>query len=276
MRLLLPVIVASTVLAADRAVDPTFLRRSIVSVPAQDLTPTCHYKPVFTAGGIVRGVARFGEYTLDSAGACPAETLPAEEQAWVVVDGSCTLRYGDQPVPLRKNDFFYIPPSLSHNLTGGPCRALVMGYKIPASTRTDPPAKPLVANIDDVSKQLVGGHPPSTLYQLLMGDTTSKRDRLAAAHILTSLFIMTITPGGTNFPHHHETEEEIYVLLEGEGDMVAGSGQDGVEGRYPSRPGDAYFFRLNSTVGFYNTAAPNGPTARILAVRSRFPFGRPR
>lgn len=267
MRLLLPVILASTALAAaDRPVDPTFLRLHIPSVPAQDLTPTCHYRPVFTSGGIVRGVARFGEFSLDPTGACPSESLPAEEQAWVLVDGSCTLRYGDQQLPLRKNDFFYVPPVTPHALSGGPCRAIVMGYKIPASTRVDPPAKPLLANIDDVPKQLVGGHPPSTLYQLLMGDTSSKRDRLAAARILTSLFIMTITPGGTNFPHHHETEEEIYVLLEGEGDMMAG------DNRLPSRPGDAYFFRLNATVGFYASSAPNAKTARILAVRSRFPF----
>ena len=223
MRLLVIVILASTGLAAaDRPVDPTFLRHNIASVAPQDLTPTCHYRPVFPSGGIVRGVARFGEFALDPAGACPAETLPAEEQAWVVLDGSCTLRYGGQQLPLRKSDFFYVPPALSHALSGGPCRAVVMGFKIPAGTRVDPPAKPLIANIDDVGKQLVGGHPPSTLYQLLMGDTSSKRDRLAAARILTSLFVMTITPGGTNFPHHHETEEEIYVLLEGEGDMVAG------------------------------------------------------
>ena len=217
-------------------------------------------------------MARFGEFTLDPSAACPPETLPAEEQAWVILDGSCTLRYGDQTVPVRKHDFFYAPPAVPHALSGGPCRAIVMGYKIPAAGRMDPPAKPLLANIDEVPKQLVGGRPPSTVYQLLMGDTTSKRDRLAAAHILTSLFIMTITPGGTNFPHLHETEEEIYLLLDGQGEMVAGSGADGVEGRYPARPGDAYFFRLNCTAGFYASSAPNAATARILAVRSRFPF----
>jgi hypothetical protein len=46
---------------------------------------------------------------------------------------------------------------------------------------------------------------------------------------------------------------------------------DGVEGRHASKPGDAYFFRLNCTVGFYNV--PDAK-ARILAVRSRYPFSR--
>ena len=46
---------------------------------------------------------------------------------------------------------------------------------------------------------------------------------------------------------------------------------DGVEGRFPAKPGDAYFFRLNCTVGFY--ASPDvKDKARILSVRSRFPF----
>ena len=72
----------------------------------------------------------------------------------------------------------------------------------------------------------------STLYRLLMGDVDSKRDRIAAGRVLTSLFLMEIAPGGTNFPHHHQREEEIYLVLDGHGDMVAGGGIDGVEGRH--------------------------------------------
>ena len=93
---------------------------------------------------------------------------------------------------------------------------------------------------------MVGGHPPSTLFQLLIGDTTSTRDRLAAAHVLTSLFIMEFDAGGTNFPHHHDREEEIYLVLDGHGQMVAGGGMDGVEGKFPAKARDAYFFRLNT------------------------------
>ena len=39
---------------------------------------------------------------------------------------------------------------------------------------------------------------------------------VAAGAVVTSLFIMTITPGGTNFPHHHDREEEIYLQGGGE------------------------------------------------------------
>ena len=56
-------------------------------------------------------------------------------------------------------------------------------------------------------------------------------------------------------------------MLDGSGDMVAGGGTDGVEGRQPARAGDAYFFRLNCTVGFYSSR--ESPKARILAIRSR-------
>jgi uncharacterized cupin superfamily protein len=148
-----------------------------------------------------------------------------------------------------------------------------MGFRIPQGTRIQVPPKLPVANIEDVPAQTVAGHPSATLYRLLMGDTTSRRDRIAAAHVLTSLFVMEFAPGGTNFPHHHEEEEEIYLVLDGSGQMVAGGGRDGVEGRHPARAGDAYFFRLNCTVGFYAAPEP-GARARILAVRSRFPFDR--
>jgi uncharacterized RmlC-like cupin family protein len=167
----------------------------------------------------------------------------------------------------------YLPPGIEHGVSssGEPCRLVVMGFKNPGGMAIDPPPKVLLANIDDVKEQTVGGHPASALYQLLMGDTKSTRDKLAAAHVLTSLFVMSIAPGGTNFPHHHEREEEIYLVLDGHGDMVAGGGMDGVEGRHPAKAGDAYFFRLNCTVGFYASNAPGATTAHILAVRSWFP-----
>jgi hypothetical protein len=90
---------------------------------------------------------------------------------------------------------------------------------------------------------------------------------------LTSLFVMEFDVGGTNFPHHHDREEEIYLVLDGHGDMVAGGGMDGVEGRHPAQVGEAYFFRLNCTVGFYNGCAAGEPKSRILAVRSLYPSG---
>jgi mannose-6-phosphate isomerase-like protein (cupin superfamily) len=89
---------------------------------------------------------------------------------------------------------------------------------------------------------------------------------------MVSLFIMDFAPGGTNIPHHHEREEEIYYVLRGHGDMVAGGGADGNEGRYPAKEGDAYFIRLNTTVGFYSGSKAGEEHDLILAVRSSFPF----
>jgi mannose-6-phosphate isomerase-like protein (cupin superfamily) len=267
--------------AADRKVDPTFLHRfvpDVREVSAEIVSPASHYRALFGAGDaptpIVRGVARFGELTVDAGGSTKQVQYPAEEQAWMVMDGAGSVSYGSDKTPVRKNDFFYLPPKVAHALTctsAGPCRVIIMGFKIPAGMETNPPKKLDVANIDDVKLQTVGGHPDSVLYRLLIGDTESKRDRIAAAHVLTSLFVMEFEPGGTNFPHHHDTEEEIYFVMSGRGDMVAGGGMDGVEGRHPAKAGDAYFFRLNCTVGFYASKDANDK-ARILAVRSRFPF----
>lgn len=78
-----------------------------------------------------------------------------------------------------------------------------------------------------------------------MGDVDSKRDCIAAAQTLTSL-LMEVAPGGTNQPHHHEREERVYLVLEGRGEIAAGSG---LEGRFEAQEGTAYFFRLNCTAG---------------------------
>src|SRR5262245_65977010 len=104
----------------------------------------------------------------------------------------------------------------------------------------------------------------------MIGTHMYTRNRSAACRFHNSLFVMECSPCGTNIPHHHEHEEEIYLVLEGTGEMFAGGGTDGIEGKYPARAGDAYFFRLNCTVGFYNNSAP-AAKARILAVRSLFP-----
>lgn len=265
------------VAAAERRVDPTFLRRHVPSVEPTNsdiTTTTCRYRPLFGAGdevtSVVRGVARFGEVTIDAQGSCAAVKYPSEEQIYVIMDGTGTVRNGDERAPVKRNDFLYLPPGMTHSVEAGraPLRLFVMGFKV--SGANDPTAKLRMANIDEVPRQTVSGHPDSVLYRLLMGDIHSKRDRIAAGRTLTSLYTMEFQSGGTNFPHHHDTEEEIYVLLDGSGDMVAGSGTNGIEARFPAKPGDAYFFRLNCTVGFYNGSAPS----RILAVRSLYPSAR--
>ena len=271
---------ASCLFGAERTVDPTFLHRYVpeVQAKASDLsTETCRYKPLFGEGdsvtGIVKGVARFGELTVDANGACAAVSYPNEEQIYFVVEGAGTLKYGAEEYSIRESDFMYLPPGVEHSLANSSStasRVIVMGFKIPAGTDVAPPPKLLVANADEVKQETVAGHPPTVLYRLLMGDTRSTRDKIAAGLVLTSLFIMDFEPGGTNFPHHHETEEEIYLILEGQGEIVAGGGMDGVEGRTPAKAGDTYFFRLNCTVGFYSSPEP-GAKARILAVRSLFP-----
>jgi mannose-6-phosphate isomerase-like protein (cupin superfamily) len=262
--------------AAERTVDPTFLHRYIPAVEekAMDVsTPACHYKPLFGAGdsqsAIARGVARFGQIVVSPGGACNAVNYPAEEQAYVILEGAAVLHYASETAPVKKNDFMYLPAGIAHaisNPSNAPVRLFVMGFRIPANQ--PPPAKLQIANLDEVREQTVSGHPDSVLYKLMMGGVESKRDRIAAGHLLTSLFLMDFQPGGTNFPHHHDSEEEIYVLLDGSGEMVAGGGMDGIEGRFPAKPGDAYFFRLNCTVGFYNGSQS---VAHILAVRSLYP-----
>jgi mannose-6-phosphate isomerase-like protein (cupin superfamily) len=270
---------AACVCGAERTVDPTFLHRYVPDIaarPSDVTTDTCRYKPIFGEGdavrSIVRGVARYGEIEVDANGSCKPVSYEAEEQIYFVEEGAGTLAYGEEKHPIRKDDFLYLPAGISHavSTSGGKCRFLVMGFRLPPNADRTPPPKLQIANLSEVKKEVVGGHPPSTLFQLMIGDMKSTRDRIAAGRVVTSLFVMSFAPGGTNFPHHHDSEEEIYLVLDGEGDIVAGGGMDGIEGRHPARAGDAYFFRLNCTVGFYNQNKP-GASARILAVRSLYP-----
>ncbi|MFY9911451.1 MAG: cupin domain-containing protein [Candidatus Sulfotelmatobacter sp.] len=222
-------------------------------------------------------VTRFQEVTLDARGNCRRKVYDREEEIYFILQGNADLHYGDQIYPMRTNDFTYVPPGLKHSI-GSPSdktlRVLVMGFKIPASISIGAPLpKPKIVNLDDVKEETVEGHPTSVVYKLLLGPRTGERDAIDDAYVVVSFFWMNFAPGGTNFPHHHETAEEIYLVLDGEGEMVAGGGMDGIEGRHPAKAGDAYYFRPNCTVGFYNQNKP-GARAHILAVRSQVSFAK--
>ncbi len=220
-------------------------------------------------------VARFGEATVEAHANCENTLLNREEEIYFILDGNGELHYGEQTYAMRTNDFTYLPPGLKHSISNSSdqaLRVLIMGFKIPPSTSIGAPLpKPKIVNLDDVKEQPVEGHPTSVVYKLLLGPRSGTRDAIDDAYVIVSFFLMDFAPAGTNFPHHHLTEEEIYLVLDGEGEMVAGSGMDGIEGRHPAKTGDAYYFRPNCTVGFYNQDKP-GAKAHILAVRSWVPL----
>jgi mannose-6-phosphate isomerase-like protein (cupin superfamily) len=267
--------------AQDRTVDATWLHRYVPSLSeakADLSSATCHYKPIFGAGDadnrILRSVSHFGEVAVEAHGNCQSVVHDREEEVYFVLQGTGSLHYGDDTNTLRANDFTYLAPGVKFGLANNsaqPLRVLVMGFKIPTRVTSAPPQHAKVVNLDDVKEQSVQGHPTSVLYKLLAGPRNGKRDAIDDAFVITSFFWMDFAPGGTNFPHHHETAEEIYLVVDGEGEMVAGSGMDGIEGRFPAKAGDAYYFRPNCTVGFYNQDKP-GSKAHILAIRSRIPL----
>jgi mannose-6-phosphate isomerase-like protein (cupin superfamily) len=279
---LLFLFVPSGLPAQGRKVDPTWLHRYVPSLREAKVSlasDSCHYKAIFGDGdseaGILRSVSRCGEITLGSHGACRSTLYDGEEELYLLLAGTVTLHDGDQPYPLRANDFTYIAPRIRHSIENNrdePAQVLVMGFRIPAKVSISHRSPhPKIVNMDDVKEETVEGHPTSVLYKLLAGPRTGKRDAIDEAYVVASLFWMDFAPGGTNFPHHHETAEEIYLVIDGEGDMVAGGGMDGIEGRHPAKAGDAYYFRSNCTVGFYNQDKP-GARAHILAARSRIPW----
>ncbi|HXJ91372.1 MAG TPA: cupin domain-containing protein [Terriglobia bacterium] len=274
--------VASCSLAQERKVAPTWLHRYVPNLAEQHTdfsSSSCRFTPIFGEGDseakAPQSVSRFGEVTVDGKGACEPAEYPRQEELYFVLDGTGVIHYGEQTHAMRKDDFAYVPPGVRHSLSGSadqPLRLAVATVKIqPEIPIPAPPPEPMVANLDELKEQTVEGHPTSVLYRLLIGPHTATRDRINAAYEVADFFLMDFATGGTNFPHHHEVEEEIYLVLDGEGQMAAGGGTDGVMGLHPAKAGDAYYFRPNCTVGFYNQDVP-GAKAHILALRTFVPL----
>jgi mannose-6-phosphate isomerase-like protein (cupin superfamily) len=168
----------------------------------------------------------------------------------------------------------YLPVGVKHgiaNSSNAPLKVIVIGHKIPEGTNVRPTPKLMLANADDVQLQILGQHGPTTQFKLLMGTTSSTRDKLSSAYVMNSLFIMDFAPGGTNIPHNHPNEEEIYLLLRGSGDMVADKDADGKDVRHPVTQGAAFLFKPGCQVGYYSNAKEGLPHDLILAVRSSLP-----
>ena len=282
-RLPIVLLAASTCLFAA---DPIFLRRQVPDVRPQpdELAPDggqASYKPLFGIGdkddGQLQGVARYGELTVAPGGTSAIVSYPAEEQMYFIEDGRGTLLYGDEKVSIKKNDFLYLPVGVRHgvaNSSDAPVKVIVMGYKLPAGTKVEPTPKLMLASADDVPLQVLGSHGPTTQFKLLMGLTSSTRDKLSSAYVMDSLFIMDFAPGGTNIPHNHRSEEEIYLLLRGSGNMVAGLDADRKEVRHAVAAGAAFFFKPGTQVGYYSDAREGQEHDLILAVRSQLPRAR--
>ena len=275
-------LLATTVmLAQDRTVEPTWLYRDVSTLHEHqtDLSnSTCHYTPIFGEGDAESrfplSIARFGELIVDAHGSCKEVAYSRQEELYFVLAGTGLLHYGDESHTLTQNDFAYVDPTVRHSVSNPSNQALrlvVTTVRIPSDTTIAQPGKLAVANLGELKEQTVEGHPKSVLYKLLIGPRTAARDRINAAYTVADFFLMDFAPAGTNFPHHHETAEEIYLVLDGEGEIAAGGGMNGIEGLHPAKAGDAYYFRPNCTVGFYNRNVPDAK-AHILAVRAFVPM----
>lgn len=274
--------IASPLLGQERKVAPTWLHRYVPELSERRVdfsNSGCRYRPVFgdgdTDSDALQSVARFGEITVEGHGACEPVEYPRQEELYFVLTGSGVLGYGREIHSMHKDDFAYVPPTVRHSLSNSseqPLRVVIASVRIPPETGlAQPLPMPAVANLDELKEQTVEGHPTSVQYKLLIGPHAGTRDRINATYEVADFFLMDFAPSGTNFPHHHEVEEEIYLVLDGEGKMVAGGGTDGIEGLHPAKAGDAYYFRPNCTVGFYNQNVAQAK-AHILALRAFVPL----
>lgn len=258
-----------------------YLKRSLLDIheaKADISTGSAHYRPVFGAGDdssrIIRGISRYGLLVIDPNGTSNKVKYSDEEQVLFILEGTGILNWGNVEVPVSKNDFMYIPEETNYQFTNPREQALsviVMGFKLGPDTCRRNTSELMISNTDEVNFQILASHGPTTQFQLLLGNTESTRDKLAVACQVTSLFIMDFAAGGTNNPHRHDNEEEIYLILNGHGDIVAGEKNNSGELRHPSNEGDVYYFSPETLIGFYSGNNRDEEHAKILAVRFNFP-----
>jgi mannose-6-phosphate isomerase-like protein (cupin superfamily) len=239
---------------------------------------SAHYIAMFGLGddsaAIIKGLVRYGNLNIDPFGQSKTARYSGEEHVIYVLDGTGIIKGEKATFPVSRNDFIYIPEGTRFSISNPRERklsAILMSFRILPGDTIKPSRKLMIASADEVPFQVLGSHGPTTTFQLLLGTTASTRDKLAAAGRVSSLFVMDFASGGTNIPHRHNDEEEIYLILKGKGEIVAGVTTDGKEYRHASHEGDAWFFAPGTLIGFYSGNGESEEHARILAVRFRYP-----
>lgn len=239
---------------------------------------TARYRTILGDGEqdseIIKGLSGYGNLLVDPGGKTKTAKYRDEELVLFVLEGTGMFNYEKKEIPVSSNDFIYIPQGTGFDFLNPretTLSVLVMRFPLNEDNCSNSD-EPVMANTEEVKFQTLPSHGPTTTFQLLLGAADSKRDRLAAACKVTSLFIMDFASGGTNNPHRHNDEEEVYLVLRGSGDIVAGENDDKTELRHPANSGDIYFYSPKTLIGFYSGNKPEEEHARILAVRFRYPF----
>jgi mannose-6-phosphate isomerase-like protein (cupin superfamily) len=273
--------IAVILLAATTCAESQYLHRNIATAAetrSEMTNSSAHYMAIFGEGtdsaSMIKGLSRYGNLKIDPLGESKKVNFQGEEEVIYILDGTGILNCEREKVPVSSHDFIYIPEGSRFSLSNPremPLSVFVMGFRITPGNKVRPSGKMMIASTDEVPFQVLGYHGPTTTFQLMMGTTESTRDKLAAACQVTSLFIMDFAAGGTNIPHRHNDEEEIYYILRGKGDIVAGETDGGKEFRHPSSEGDAYFYSPKTLIGFYSGNTECEEHARILAVRFKYP-----
>lgn len=99
-----------------------------------------------------------------------------------------------------------------------------------------------VVNIKDVEKKVLGSHGETAKYQLIFG----RGSEYPITKSITSVWVMTIEPRGTNQPHFHEDEEQVYLIKSGEGTISVGDEKRRV------KEGDVIYLPPKIAHAFYN------------------------
>ncbi|MEM3045661.1 MAG: cupin domain-containing protein [Candidatus Bathyarchaeia archaeon] len=116
-----------------------------------------------------------------------------------------------------------------------------------------------IRNFRSVKPVIMEGHGPTTLYQNIFG-VMYKTDVPMKA--FTSFWKMTIKPGGTNKPHTHNDQEQIYMVVRGASTVMVG------EERQTAKAGDVIFLPPNVPHAVFNeTKKP----CVIVAVGAKLP-----
>ena len=100
-----------------------------------------------------------------------------------------------------------------------------------------------VVNIGEVEKKVLSSHGETTKYQLIFGRGSNYPD---ITRKFTSIWVMTVEPGGTNQPHSHEDEEQVYLIKSGKGTISVGDEKRRV------KEGDVIYLPPKITHAFYN------------------------
>ncbi len=156
---------------------------------------------------------------------------PVQDEIWVVLEGRGEIWVGDERLAVQRSSLILIPAGIRHGLQAAPDSRLVLLFvKSPGITEAEPGSTAAALAAASALPWEGGTRMRSFVLDDLVEYDPKLRVRKPILKVPTLVSeIVCYEPGQATATHHHPVQDELWLVLEGRGEIWVGDARRAVE-----------------------------------------------